>query len=275
VELTYLLPRFQRARRSGHGYVALCPGHDDRHQSLSITQVGDRILLHCFADCSVEVVCAAVGIRMADLFAPSSGNSTSHWTEAERRAYARQIWLASRSASGTVVAVYLRSRAITVPTPPAIRFRPLLKHRDYGWPFPAMVAGLQGPDDKFAAVSVTWLAADGSDKAPVDPPRKIYGPYRGAVVRLGGVGERLVVCEGLETGLSITQARPEPVWCALSATNLPHVNLPKDVHEVVIAADADGPAKPRRARRRNDGLAKGAVYSSRDRDGRAQISMMC
>jgi hypothetical protein len=45
------------------------PAHDDRHASLSIGQGdGGKVLLHCHAGCSVEDVCAAIGLRVADLF---------------------------------------------------------------------------------------------------------------------------------------------------------------------------------------------------------------
>jgi phage/plasmid primase-like uncharacterized protein len=84
------------------------------------------------------------------------------------------------------------------------------------------------------------LAADGSGKAPVDPVRKTYGVLCGATVRLGAVRERLIICEGVETGLSLAQACPElPVWCALGALNLTQVELPACVKEITIAADAD------------------------------------
>jgi putative DNA primase/helicase len=37
-------------RRSGAGFVALCPSHDDNRASLSVGQGDDgRVLLHCFA----------------------------------------------------------------------------------------------------------------------------------------------------------------------------------------------------------------------------------
>ena len=55
-------------RRSGRGWMARCPAHDDANASLSIG-VGDddRVLLHCFAGCSVEAIVAALGLTMADL----------------------------------------------------------------------------------------------------------------------------------------------------------------------------------------------------------------
>jgi DNA primase len=104
-----------------------------------------------------------------------------------------------------------------------------------------MIAGIQGPDGKFAGAAITWLAADGSDKAPVGhDTRRIYGIMRGGAVRLGSVNEMLVICEGIETGMSIAKACPDlPVWCALSAINLATVSVPPRVKDVIVAADGD------------------------------------
>ncbi len=63
-----VLPRLEKARRSGRGFTALCPAHSDGHPSLSIRE-GDRgILIRCWAGCSIESVCRALGIRPRDLF---------------------------------------------------------------------------------------------------------------------------------------------------------------------------------------------------------------
>jgi len=238
--LPELLGRLKRVRRSGHGYVASCPAHDDSHPSLSITQVADRILLNCFVGCSVRAICEALDIRLGDLLSAFESHSVDRWTDAERRAYARRTWEKSRRASGSVAETYLRNRGITMPIPPAIRFLPLLPHSKYGWPFPAMIAGIQDAACAFAGVLITWLCADGSDKAPVEPVRKIYGPYRGGAVRLAPADEVLAICEGLETGMSVMQACPElPVWCALSTSNLQRLLIPTTVRRVIVCADAD------------------------------------
>lgn len=57
------------ASSSGSGFVARCPAHTDRSPSLSIREGSDgRVLLHCFAGCSVESVCDALKIRVSNLF---------------------------------------------------------------------------------------------------------------------------------------------------------------------------------------------------------------
>jgi len=44
-----------------------CPAHNDAEPSLSVTESDGRILLHCFAGCPVDAICAALGITTKDL----------------------------------------------------------------------------------------------------------------------------------------------------------------------------------------------------------------
>jgi hypothetical protein len=65
------------ARRSGSGWIGHCPGElhadGDRNPSLSIgTGRSGRVVLHCFAGCSVESICAALKIKVSDLFSELS-----------------------------------------------------------------------------------------------------------------------------------------------------------------------------------------------------------
>ena len=55
-------------KRNGSGWHACCPAHEDRSPSLSINEGDDGLaLVKCFAGCTVEAVCAAVGMKVADL----------------------------------------------------------------------------------------------------------------------------------------------------------------------------------------------------------------
>lgn len=55
-------------------FMARCPAHEDRNPSLSVGHGHDgRVVLHCFAGCTVPAIVAAVGRRIPDLF-PDSGN---------------------------------------------------------------------------------------------------------------------------------------------------------------------------------------------------------
>src|SRR5581483_1134806 len=68
---------------------ARCPAHDDRANSVSVGTGDDgRVLLKCFAGCTVEAIVARIGLTLADLFAehdrrggrgagPSGGNGAT------------------------------------------------------------------------------------------------------------------------------------------------------------------------------------------------------
>ena len=67
-----LIGRLEKVRRTGPGkWQALCPAHQDKNPSLSIRQTDDqRVLLHCFAGCSVESILDAVELTFDHLFPP-------------------------------------------------------------------------------------------------------------------------------------------------------------------------------------------------------------
>jgi hypothetical protein len=67
-----VLHRLDKVKKSGKGYQAQCPAHEDKGPSLSLREGEDgRVLLHCFAGCSTGAVVAAMGLTMADLFPAS------------------------------------------------------------------------------------------------------------------------------------------------------------------------------------------------------------
>lgn len=235
----WLAQYFRRLRRSGRGWVALCPGHDDAHHSLSIG-IGDngRLLVYCHVGCLYWHIVNAAKIPHAAL--DVSGVNHSHTRGlAERIAYARRFWENSGPAIGTKVEKYLRTRGIAGPVPPALRYLPALPHREFGHHFPAMVAGVQDVAGKFVGVNITWLSAGADAKAPVDPPRKTFGPVIGAAVRLAPATDRVVLAEGVETALSVMQATTIPAWAGLGVNGLRCIELPESIVDVVIAADAD------------------------------------
>jgi hypothetical protein len=65
-----LLSRLDKVRRTGAGrWIARCPAHHDKTPSLSIRELDDgRILVFCFAGCSVHAVLSAIGLEPAALF---------------------------------------------------------------------------------------------------------------------------------------------------------------------------------------------------------------
>lgn len=64
-----LIDRLLGVRKTGPAtWIARCPAHDDKSPSITVTEVEDRILIHCFAGCDVHSIVAAVGMEITDLF---------------------------------------------------------------------------------------------------------------------------------------------------------------------------------------------------------------
>lgn len=64
-----LLTRLEGVRKSGEGWMAKCPAHEDRTASLSVGIGTDgRVLLHCFAECGTHSIAESLGIDLSDLF---------------------------------------------------------------------------------------------------------------------------------------------------------------------------------------------------------------
>jgi hypothetical protein len=64
------LPRFRTIGQDR--FIACCPAHEDKNPSLTIRETGDKILIYCWAGCSVSDICSAIGITVADLFHDSN-----------------------------------------------------------------------------------------------------------------------------------------------------------------------------------------------------------
>jgi replicative DNA helicase len=63
------------ARRSGSGWKARCPGHDDQKASLSLRESGEgHVLLRCFGGCNLDAILMPLGLQPRDLFEPSTSS---------------------------------------------------------------------------------------------------------------------------------------------------------------------------------------------------------
>jgi hypothetical protein len=239
-------------RRVGATWMAPCPAHDDRRPSLAIADADDgRILVKCFAGCSQDHLIDALRARGLWPGRASDDPPTPSAEERQRREAERaedrkrrtehvlRIWREARPAAGSPVALYLRSRGITIAPPPSLRFHPNLLHRPTGLYLPAMVAAVQDATRNIVAVHRTFLARDGSGKASVEPQRMLLGSSRGGAVRLAAAAPRLAIAEGIETALSVQQATAIATWAALSTSGMRGIVLPEIVDELLILADGD------------------------------------
>jgi hypothetical protein len=164
------------------------------------------------------------------------------------------LFAASVPVAGTLADTYLRSRGITQGgTMSALRFHPKCWHRDDGQtrsiPRPALIAAVTDGAGALQGVHRTWLAHDGKGKAAVETQRRAMGHLLGNAVRLTPHDDILVIGEGIETMLSLSEAASGlPLWAALSSGHLGAVLLPEGLQRLYIAIDRD-PAGQRAAER--------------------------
>ena len=240
------------AQRAGAGWLAFCPAHENRRTpALSLRVAADgRLLAWCFAGCRFTEIIGALsqrglvgnGHRFSGTI-PEAGPfaAIDDATNSRRRInLALRIWRRTMPIAGTPADTYLRRRAIRACLPSSLRFHPALRH-PRGILAPAMVALIERGREAIG-IHRTWLATDGSGKAPLDPARAMLGLARGGAVRLSNGPGALVVSEGIETGLSLAEAIGDrsSVWAALSSSGVASLRLPDPaLPELVIAPDGD------------------------------------
>ena len=81
-----VLEQLEEVKERSGSWIALCPAHNDREPSLSVSE-GDagRALLKCFANCELEEIVAAMGLEMRDLFEQNGSGGGGTYTSSEIR----------------------------------------------------------------------------------------------------------------------------------------------------------------------------------------------
>lgn len=140
--------------------------------------------------------------------------------------------------AGTSADLYLEHRGITTrPLPDCLRYRPNA-FGGYG----ALVALATEADGTVAALQQIYITNQGR-KAPVKVSKRTNKARDGwtsvAAVRLPGK-PALVLCEGVETALSVWQATGRETWACLGIPNIGKAPVPEG-EPVIIARDGDVP----------------------------------
>jgi 5S rRNA maturation endonuclease (ribonuclease M5) len=68
MNLSEFIAKLQGVRKQAKGFTARCPAHEDNHNSLSVCQEDDRLLVKCFVGCTTEAIVESMGLSMEDLF---------------------------------------------------------------------------------------------------------------------------------------------------------------------------------------------------------------
>lgn len=251
-ELTQVL----RGAWQGRQGRATCPicGDNKGKQNLSIGVGRDgKLLLKCFkgeatGSCSFVDLVAALegrGLAIGNMREPDERElqELAALDRAKRQKIerlARALWENSQPIEGTLAERYLRGRSIKIPLPSTLRFNPDLLYRDADQAahMPGLIALIEGAGG--FSIHRTYLTNEGS-KAAMPSAKKMLGPAKGGAVRLRA-GRKLVVAEGIETALSVSQMLPDDdvsIWAALSASGIEGLTLPSTPGELIIAIDND------------------------------------
>lgn len=183
------------------------------------------------------------------------------------RRYAQKIWFnAQPSIKGTPAEFYFKARGIDFNIlkrqPNAMRFAPECfyeKNPRTGQKFylPAVVTAIHNGNGEFVGVHRTFLEeVNGVWKRKT---KKVLGAFAGGAIHLwrgktrlpisklatltsrDEEDETLIICEGIEDGLSIAMACPEyRIWTSISVSNMQNIEIPKGINHVIIAGDVDG-----------------------------------
>ena len=228
----------------GHSGLAPCPVCQSERRpdqrGLSIRAEGGALLAFCHkSGCDFrDVVRAACLPRDALRLDPQAAREADAKREAyaaEQLAKARRLWATCKPLQGTKGETYLRGRGIICPLPASL-----------GWAADAF----HGPSARWLSAMVGDVFTGGVHRTYFEKTgqriavnsKMMKGPCAGGAVALSEAPGPLVVCEGIETGLSLLSgllAVPATVWAALSTSGMKSLALPSAPGELIVATDSD------------------------------------
>ncbi|MEY8143094.1 toprim domain-containing protein [Falsihalocynthiibacter sp. CO-5D18] len=230
----------------GQAPCPICqPERRNDQNALSLLLQGNRILAHCFkSECSYAQIALAAKLptREAGYEFEAQKGAVKVFTKCQlaQTRRARTLWKESRPIQGTEAEAYLQGRGISIPLPKSLRFVPDIYHGPSSSKCCAMVANVE----PCGGVHRTYFTHGGVRLATF--AKMMLGPCSGGAVGLSNGDGPLIVCEGIETGLSLLQIfgdRSPTVWAALSTSGIKGLELPMLAHRLIIGGDGDEAGK--------------------------------
>ena len=225
--------------------VAACPVCQPERRkdqnALGIPLKGDTLLMNCKkSGCDFRDILTAAGLAHGpvkiDQLTVQAAEREREEQAAKLLARARSVWDRAQPLEGTKGESYLRARGITCAPPKSLRWLADTYHTPSGIYCAAIVADVQPT----GGIHRTFFTKKG-DRLE-NSAKMMLGPCAGGVVRLSQAVGPLVVCEGIETGLSLLSGLldgPHSVWAALSTSGIKGLSLPHRPRALVIATDGD------------------------------------
>jgi phage/plasmid primase-like uncharacterized protein len=240
---------------------AACPhcdgGTKKKHLSLAVIphkKTGEPIAVgHCWkCQDKLASLLPGIGLTLADLrvgstITPAAAAAANAQDDEDAIAHARQLnGYCELITEHSNAAKYLRNRAITDHSANDIRgMKSTLMCKQWTSALAGLITDYTGALKGIVRVAIN---SDGAKNPKIDKSRQKMnnGRVKGYAVRLDAwePGKRLVLCEGLETALSVRQRTRElgrdcVVWSCLSAHFFEHLKLPDDARRILIAGDND------------------------------------
>jgi phage/plasmid primase-like uncharacterized protein len=233
------------------GYIGSCLVCDYKG-TFSLTLKQNKLLMYCHA-CNAPFndfkrCFQAMGLWVSSTMANNvfSKTATAKLAKAakddDKRStleYALKVWNEGHPIIGTPVERYLINRGIQAVYHETLRYHPRLKHTPSGNVFEAMLAKVTDMEGTFLGLHRTYLF--NAQKADVITPKMMLGNCKGGSVHFGKPSTSLIVCEGIETALSLHQETGKPVWAGLSTSGMQNIQLALWINSLIIAADNDPP----------------------------------
>ena len=227
--------------QTGLAPCPICQAERRRDQrGLSIRAEGGALLAFCHkTGCNFRDIVRAAGLPRdcvrIDPVAQREADTKRETCVAEQLAKARRLWGNCIPLAGTKGEAYLRGRGITCPLPPSL-----------GW----VADAFHGPSARWLSAMVGDVSSGGVHRTYFEKTggriggnaKMMQGPCAGGAVALSRTPGPLVVCEGIETGLSLLSgllSGPATVWAALSTSGMKALALPKLPGDLVVATDSD------------------------------------
>jgi DNA primase len=259
VSIASVVSNYVDLKRKGGSLMGLCPFHNENTPSLSVTD--GKGVFHCFGCHAAGDVIAFVqkieGVDFKDaLLHLANGNydvprrqASLHKNNEQDINRARFDWENCFDIAGTPAERYLVKRHI----PPEI-IRNQIDLRCGRFSFDgstelhfALVAAVRDVSGSIIALQRTFLTKDG-EKLTARSKRNLASGKGGAVhlnnplVSGKRAGEDIIVCEGLEDGLTLARLCPDQMILVAGGTsNLQAIELPPFCSSVTIAPDNDAP----------------------------------
>lgn len=224
-----IIERLGGDTRAGSAACPICQPEARRDQrALSVQQDGGHLLMHCHkSGCSFIDLITALGLNgrssLTDHAAILAAKQKRDEDSFRKLAKAQSKWNHAKPIIGTKGEQYLRGRGITCDLPDTLRWLADELHSPSGTWGTAMI-GLVQPT---GAIHRTHFDKQGNRMR--SNAKLMLGSTKGGAVRLSQGQGPLVVCEGIETGLSLLSgllSGSESVWAAMSATGMEGLDLP-------------------------------------------------